>query len=71
MKRALWITVIAVALVALAAIGWVARRFDRSSRHESPSPRRQGRLVRAHDRAEDQRRARRAGWSSRPTALAR
>ena len=71
MKRALWITVIAIALVALAAIGWVARRFDRSSRHESPSPRRQGRLVRAHDLPDEHRRADRAGWRSRPTALAR
>jgi hypothetical protein len=29
MKRALWITLIAAALLALAAIGWVARLLER------------------------------------------
>jgi hypothetical protein len=38
MKRALWITLIAVALLALAAVGWVARLFER--RHGSESAQR-------------------------------
>ena len=71
MKRALWITFIAVALIALAAIGWIARRFDKPSRHEPLSPRRHERLVHAHELAEHRRRDRRSGWGSRPTAYAR
>ena len=70
MKRALWITFIAVALIALAAIGWIARRFDKPSRHEQLSPRRGERLVHAHE-PDNRRRNRRAGWGSRPTAYAR
>jgi hypothetical protein len=42
MKRALWITLIAVALLCLAAVGWIVRRFDRPSQHE-PTPRRRRR----------------------------
>jgi hypothetical protein len=44
MKRALWITLIAAALLALAVIGWVARLLERrhlpaAARRTSPSRR--------------------------------
>ena len=71
MKRALWITFIALALIALAAIGWIVRRFERPSRHEPLSRRRREWLVDAHELADDRRRDRRAGWGSRSTAYAR
>jgi hypothetical protein len=38
MKRALWITLIALALLALAAVGWVARLFERRP-GPAPAPR--------------------------------
>jgi hypothetical protein len=50
MPRVLWIVLIATALLALAAVGFVARLVSRPSPHE-PSRRhaRRGRLVRARE----------------------
>ena len=71
MKRALWITFIAVALVAARG-----DRLDRPPLRQALPPRaalasQARRLVHAHELAEHRRRDRRSGWGSRPTAYAR
>jgi len=38
MKRVFWITVIAIALLVLAAVGWVARLVSRPSDERRPEP---------------------------------
>jgi hypothetical protein len=69
MKRALWIALVAVALVTLAAVGWVARLFDKSSA-DVPSRRQRERLVRTHQVAQDRRRESGSARDGRPLASA-
>ena len=70
MKRALWITLVAAALVVIAAVGWVVRLYEKATTHEA-SRRRRERLVHEYELREQRRYDDAPAWGLVPAAPGR